>query len=199
MITAIKQQVKRADRFSIFGDGKYLFSLSEAEVVQLGIREGQEITTQDLAKLKDEATLSKAYDRAVRYVSIRPRSEHEITSYLGRKSYEEEIISTVVEKLYRLRLLDDADFARQWLEWRMRSGSSKRKIQAELIQKRVDREIIKEVLDAIDPNDELEQVKELIERKTKLSQYQDKQKLMAFLARRGYSYDLIKKAFTEAE
>ena len=42
-ITAIKQQVKRQDRYSIYGDGKYLFSFSESELLNSGIKIGQEL------------------------------------------------------------------------------------------------------------------------------------------------------------
>ncbi|MBI3624310.1 hypothetical protein HY218_01620, partial [Candidatus Saccharibacteria bacterium] len=43
-ITSIRQQTKRADRYSIFVDGKYAFSLSEGELITSGVHTGQELT-----------------------------------------------------------------------------------------------------------------------------------------------------------
>jgi NUDIX domain. len=51
-ITAITQQVKRTDRYSIFVDGKYAFSLSESGLLASGLAVGQELTPAELKKLK---------------------------------------------------------------------------------------------------------------------------------------------------
>ncbi len=194
-ITDVKQQLKREDRYSIYIDGKYAFSLSEAELVRLGLRQGLSLTAEKLAELQQDSKRDKAYDRSLHYIEIRPRSEQEIRQYLKRKQYEPELINAVAAKLYDIDLLNDERFARQWVEWRLASKpSSKRKLQAELIQKGISRDIIQEVMAEIEPETELEQVKALIGRKARLSQYQDRQKLMAYLARQGFSYDLIKRA-----
>ncbi len=197
-ITAIKEQVKRTDRYSIYVDSKYRFSLSEAEVARLGIFQDQELTEQELEKLKTDAVQDKALDRSLRYIAIRARSQFEITDYLKRKGYDREIVLTIVSKLNELNLIDDEAFARQWVEWRqMGRPRSRRQLQTELFKKRVDRQVIEDVLAEVEPETELQQLKDLIERKSRLSQYQDRQKLMAYLARQGYPYDLIKRAFSE--
>lgn len=199
-ITEIKQQQKREDRCSIYVDGKYRFSLSQAEVTNLGLHQDQELTEKELAGLQQEAVMSKAYDRALRYISIRPRSEYEIRTYLKRKDYQIELINAIVEKLYTYDLLDDTKFAHTWIGWRLNSKpSSKRKLFVELKQKGIDSEIINDVLAEIDRDTEVAQIKLLIERKKRLSQYQDPQKLMAYLARQGFSYDQIKQALAALE
>lgn len=193
-ITAIKQQVKRQDRLSLYIDGKYCFSLSQPELAKLGIRENQVISHKELADLRSEAIMDKAYDRSINYISIRPRSYYEIETYLQRKKYERNVIAKTLQRLLKLDLINDKNFAQQWLQWRIGSGKSKRRIYSELLQKRIDKEIISEVLSEISPEAELEQVRSLVERKSRMSQYKDKQKLMSYLARQGYGYDLIKKA-----
>ncbi|MBI3984091.1 RecX family transcriptional regulator [Candidatus Microgenomates bacterium] len=199
-ITQIKQQLKREDRYSIFVDGKYRFSLSEKEVADLNLHEDQEVAPGELESLLDQAKYSKAYDRALRYIEIRPRSEYEMRAYLKRKDYETELIDRVLERLCKLELLNDRDFAKRWVDYRLTTRpSSKRRLFSELLQKRIDREIISEVLGSIEPETELAQVRELAARKGKLSQYQDRQKLMAYLSRQGFSYDLIKKALAAEE
>jgi regulatory protein len=191
-ITNIKQQVKRADRYSIYIDGKYSFSLSEADLASTGLHKDQELDEKELEDLLNESQKGKAYDRCLRYITIRPRSQWEVEDYLKRKEYSPDVIATVLQKLLKLELVNDHKFAEQWVGWR--SQRSKRQLYAELLKKRVDKEIINSVLQNINESDELEQIKELVARKGKLSQYQDQQKLIAFLARRGFPYHLIKKA-----
>ena len=89
-ITAIKQQVKRTDRYSIFVDEKYAFSLSESGLIQSSLASGQELTPVELKKLKKDAGLDKAYYNALRYVAMRMRSEWEIGAYLQRKEVDAE-------------------------------------------------------------------------------------------------------------
>ena len=199
-ITTIKQQQKRRDRYSIYVDSKYSFSLSENELVKLELSENQELSQQQLQVLQAEATVDKAYDRVLRLLSHRPRSQYEITTYLQRKEYDPEVIATVSHKLIKLELLDDAKFARQWVQWRLNtSHKSVRQLRAELLKKGVNKDIIDEALSAVDDQTELAQLKALIARKSRLSQYQDRQKLMAYLARQGYNYDSIKQALKELD
>lgn len=193
-ITAIKQQVKRSDRYSIYGDGKYLFSFSEGELLGSGIRIGQELDETELNELRNKAVLDKAYDRALNLVSMRPRSEWEIRDYLKRKEYEPSIHDLVITRLNERGYLNDEDFAKRWVEnRRLLKATSKRRLTQELRQKRIADDIIKAVLDN-DETDEVEVLKTLIERKRQQSRYQDDQKLIQYLARQGFAYDQIKEA-----
>jgi regulatory protein len=193
-ITAIKQQVKRQDRYSIYGDEKYLFSFSEAELLNSGIRIGQELDESKLEELKDKAVLDKAYDRSINLISHRFRSEWEIRDYLKRKDYEEGVQGRVIERLRERGYINDADFAKRWVEnRRLLKATSRRRLAQELRQKRIEDEIIKQTLET-DETDEVEVLKELIERKRKQTKYKDDLKLMQYLARQGFSYDLIKTA-----
>src|SRR5262245_45569913 len=114
-ITAIKQQVKRADRYSVFVDGKYAFSLSESGLLAERLASGQELTTIQLNQLKKTAGQDKAYGSALRYVSLRPRSEWEVQEYLRRKQVESADAQKIIAKLHAVRLLDDQAFAMSWV------------------------------------------------------------------------------------
>lgn len=195
-ISAIKQQVKRQDRYSIYGDGKYLFSFSEAELLASGIRIGQELDEQALEELRTKAVLDKAYDRCLNLISHRIRSEWEIRDYLKRKEYDETTQQLIVDRLTDRGYVNDADFAKRWVDnRRLLKATSKRRLSQELRQKRISDDIINAVLDA-DETDEIEVLRQLIERKRKQTKYQDDLKLMQFLARQGFDYDKIKMALT---
>lgn len=191
-ITAIKQQVKRADRYSIYLDQKYAFSLSESELLAAGIKKNQEFTEAQLEELRMRAVIDKGYDRALNLISHRPRSEWELRDYLRRKEYDTVSSEAIVKKLHNRGWVDDKDFAERWVATRrLLKATSRRRLMQELKQKRIAEEIIKQVLEA-DETDEREVLRELIDRKRKQTKYQDDLKLMQYLGRQGYTYDDIK-------
>lgn len=198
-ITDIKQQVKRADRYSIYGDKKYIFSLSESELLSIGLKIGQEFSDAELEDLKQTAVLDKAYDRALNLVARRPRSVWEMEQYLKRKEYDQEVIEQTLNKLSKKNYLDDKAFATAWVaSRRLLKNTSKRRLTQELRAKRVSDEVVRAVLEA-DETDEQEVLRQLIERKRTQTRYQDEQKLMQYLVRQGYNYSDIKAVLSEAE
>ncbi|HTE57235.1 MAG TPA: RecX family transcriptional regulator [Verrucomicrobiae bacterium] len=196
-ITDIKQQVKRQDRYSIFVDGKYLFSFSENELMSSGLKINQELSEQELLALKDQAVLDKAYDRTLNLISHRPRSEWELRDYMKHKDYDEDVVAQTIERLNQRGYINDADFARRWVETRrLLKSTSKRRLAQELRHKRIADDIVQQVLEA-DETDEHQVLRELVERKRKQTKYQDNLKLMQYLGRQGFSYDDIKTVLQE--
>ena len=196
-ITAIRQQVKNSSRYSIFIDGKYSFSLSELAVINNEIKLGQELTTAELNKLKEESSFDKAYNRLLDLLTRRPRSEWEIRDYLKRKKEDSATIDKLVAKLSERSLLNDQAFAEAWIEnRRLLKTISKRRIVQELKAKRVSDSIIDEVMG----NDEVSEtavLKDLIIKKRQQTRYQDDLKLMQYLSRQGFNYGDIKSALSE--
>lgn len=198
-ITAIKQQIKRSDRYSVYGDDKYLFSFSEAELLNLGLRIGQDIDVKGLEDIRLKAVIDKAYDRAINLISRRPRSEWELEDYFKKKDIPLDAAHVAMDRLRARGYINDLDFANRWVQnRRLLKSTSKTRLRQELRQKRISDYIINDVLNA-DETDELLVVKDLIAKKSKQTKYQDKTKLMQFLARQGFSYDLIKQAINNAE
>lgn len=191
-ITDIKQQVKRAGRYSIFIDGKYSFSLSENELLNIGLRINQEYTKEEFEKLKQTAVLDKAYMRCLDLLARRARSDWEIRDYLKRKDYDGEVSKKTIERLSTAGYIDDEKFANSWVEnRRLLKATSKRKLKMELKQKRIDEQTIDKVLEQ-DETDERQVLKDLIEKKRGQTRYQDEQKLIAYLMRQGFNYQDIK-------
>jgi len=193
-ITDIKQQVKRQDRYSIYIDGKYDFSLSESELMNIGLKIGQEFSSEEFASLKQKAIVDKAYDSSLNLIARRPRSIWETREYLKRKEYSEEVISQVLNMLSNKKYLDDEKFAEAWVNSRrLLKSVGKRRLIQELRAKRVDQEIIDNVLQN-DKTDDREVIKDLIAKKRSQTRYQDDQKLMAYLVRQGFNYSDIKES-----
>lgn len=198
-ITDIKQQVKRVDRYSIYVDDKYAFPLGESELLNLGLRIGQEFTAAELEELRQKAVLDKGFDRALNLISRRPRSEWELRDYLKHKDYEPESINEILNMLSDRGYVNDLDFAMRWVDnRRLLKATSKRRLIQELRQKRVADDVIQQVLEE-DETDEREVLRDLVVRKRQQSRYQDDLKLMQYLSRQGYNYADIKSALSPEE
>ena len=192
-ITKIQPAVKTAGRYNIFVDEKYSFSLDETQLLDQKLKTGFEISPEKLDELKGESEFGKSYARALELILRRPRSIREINDYARRKKWEIELRDRVIEKLSEKGYLDDRKFANFWLKARVSSKPiSKRKLNAELSQKGIKREIIDEILVEYTELDEQDALAALI--KKKQSKYTDEQKLMAYLASQGFSYGAIKEA-----
>jgi regulatory protein len=194
-ITKITQQAKRHDRYSIFVDEKYAFSLSESALLESGLASGQELTREQVTDYKQLSTDDKLYNRALNYVALRPRSIWEVEFYLKRKDSPAPLIEQITNKLQNLGLLDDKKFAEAFVhDRRLLRSASTRKLQLELRKKRVANDIIEQVLSE-DETDEKSMLKSLIARKRQQTKYKtDNLKLMQYLARQGFSYGDIKDA-----
>lgn len=197
-ITSIKPQVKRRDRYSIFVDDKYAFSLSEAALLESKLAMGDELTATKLKEFKQLSEDDKLYNMTLRYVALRPRSRWEIEFYLERKNASPAVSETILRKLDSIGLIDDEKFAKTFIaDRRLLKPTSKRKLTAELRKKRVPDDIIERAIGE-EPEDEKAALDAVIERKRRQAKYQDNEKLMQYLARQGFSYGDIKSALDES-
>jgi len=190
-VTSIKQQVKRADRYSIFVEGKYAFSLSESALLESKLASGQELSREQLGEFKKLSADDKLYNQTLRYVAMRPRTRWEVEFYLECKQASPALIDNILNKLSNIGLIDDRKFAQAYVNDRkLLRPASRRKIIAELRKKRVADEIIQQITSAEEIDDRTA-LRAIIERKRRQTKYQDDTKLMQYLARQGFGYDDI--------
>lgn len=197
-ITAIKAQIKNPNRVSIFVDTKYSFSLTFDELLTAKLKNGQELSSVELKKLKSISADGKLKARTLEWLMMRPRSARELKDYLRRKEASDELIERLVADFQKLKYQDDRQFAIWWVEQR-RTGKqrSARYIMSELGAKGVDREIINEIL-AENNTKDIDALRILVAKKRKSTRFAaDEQKLIAYLARQGYSFSLIKEVLAE--
>ena len=194
-ITSIQTQVKNTNRYSVFVDGKYSFSLGADALLQSHLVTGDELTEADIRTYKKLSAEDKAFSLSLAFVVRRMRSEGELQDYFKRKEYAPELAEQITGRLKKLNFVDDEEFARRWVEnRRLLKATSTKKLRLELRQKKVSNDIIQKVLEE-DETDERSVLRGLVEKKRKLSKYRDdSQKLMRYLASQGFSYDDIKHA-----
>ena len=208
-ITSISAQIRNPDRVNVSIDGKYRFSLDISQVTDLGIKVGREVGEAELEALETESQYGKLYARGLEYSLMRPHSVREVRDYLYRKTlttkyknrrgeiaekagYSPALADRVLKKLQHKGYVDDEQFARWWVEGRnLNRGTSLRKLSAELRAKGVSSTIVEQALGESARND-ADELTKLIAKKR--HRYDDDQKLLAYLARQGFSYDDIKNA-----
>jgi regulatory protein len=132
----------------------------------------------------------------LRLLTARARTRAELSGQLTKRGYPDDIRDRVLDRLAAAGLVDDADFAEQWVRSRRaNSGKSRRALAAELHTKGVDNDIITTALGGLDAAAERERAEQLVRarlRREALGEDDTRvsRRLAAMLARRGYSQTL---------
>jgi regulatory protein len=141
----------------------------------------------------------------LRLLTVRARTRAELAGQLAKRGYPEEAAEEVLTRLEAVGLIDDEDFAAQWVRSRQaNAGKGKRALAAELRTKGVAEELIAGVLDGIDAGSERSRAEQLVERRLRREVLGDgddakvMRRLVGMLARRGYSQGMAVAVATEA-
>ena len=198
VITRLAPLRRQPGRFSVEIDGRSGLTLEEEVLQRSGWHVGDVVDADALAAIADQDTLARATESALVYLAYRPRTEQEVRTRLRRAGHTPGIIAQVMTKLHEWRYLDDADFARRWVENRTaQKPRGKRLLQQELRQKGVAAETAREVI-AWAEVDEAAAAEALARKRLASYAGEDPQavrrKLSAYLARRGYGYDVVRGA-----
>lgn len=217
-ISAIKLQ-KTKGRYNIYLNGKFGFGIDEDTLLQRTLKVGQELTSSELDTLINEGEIGQLYQKTLRFLTFRPRSEKEVFLYLSKKmrcfpsssliesdekTGKKKTVEIIIQRLKEQKLVDDESFALWWVQQRRSSAKPRgiRLIRAELLGKGVNRDIIEKVLlnpttYGEDETDELELAKQVAEKKLpsckRLKPWEFRRKMGNLLQRRGFEFDTIKK------
>lgn len=141
---------------------------------------------------------------SIRYLSVQPHSEKEIRDYLKKKKASEEEIEQVVVRLKSQKYIDDKEFVSWWIRQRtINKPQSYYLTRRELAVKGIDKKTIEEVFSQPDEGreDEIDLAKKIVEKKIKKYKNLEKKeiysKLGSVLARKGFSWDTIKRAIDD--
>jgi len=196
-ITALTRQKRNPDRVNVYLDDEFAFGL--AAITAVALRVGQTLSPAEIERLKGADLEEKAKDVAIRFIEYRPRSIAETRQHLQKKEYPDDVIEHVVQRLADVELLNDAAFARYWVEQRETfKPRSKIALQMELRQKGIDRTLIETAVAEIDEIAAATQAAQAKARRWhNLPELEFRKKLNSFLQRRGFGYDIVREV-TEA-
>lgn len=143
-------------------------------------------------------------NRALRFLSFRPRSEKEMRDYFKKKQVDSLVSQKIIDKLKENKFLNDMEFARWWVEQRtLIKPRAWRIIKIELKQKGISSEIIEELninSESEEKNDltmAIELAQKRLPRYKNLSRQEIYQKMGRFLISKGFDYDTVKRSIDE--
>src|SRR3954454_10094034 len=134
----------------------------------------------------------------LRLLTARARTRAELAGQLTKRGYPDDVSAGVLDRLADVGLINDEDFAEQWLRSRREhAGKGKRALAAELRTKGVDDEVIADALADIDADAERTRAEQLVGDKLRRERLTDEaddvkvaRRLVGMLARRGYNQSM---------
>ena len=147
----------------------------------------------------------QAHALCLRLLTVRARTRAELAGQLAKRGYPGDAAEAVLQRLESVGLIDDEDFAEQWVRSRQANAAKgKRALAAELRTKGVGKELIAAALEGIDAGAERGRAEQLVERRLRREVLGDgddvkvTRRLVGMLARRGYSQSMAVAVVTDA-
>lgn len=188
-ISAITPQKKRPSRYNIFIDGEFAFSLSAC--LAMTLHPGDRLSKAAIRELQKTDETEQAFEKALYYLKFRPRSRVEITGYLEKKQFGRKASEDAVKRLEHYNYIDDAAFARFWVESReIHRPRGVFALRWELRNKGIDEETIEKALSDYDePGAAWRAVSPKLSAWSKLPEPERKAKMYNFLRQRGFAFE----------
>lgn len=196
LITRIEELDKK--RVRIFIDGEFAFVLYKGELRRYQLEEGKEIETAEYKEIIGEVLPKRAKLRSMNLLKTRAYTERQLRDKLHQGEYPEDIIEEAVLYVKSFGYINDRQYAQDFAVYHM-ENKSRRRIEQDLAAKGISRELIREVMEELAENgeqpDETAMAKELLRKKNfnpQIATNKEKQKLSAFLYRKGFQTDTIR-------
>ena len=185
-------------RVTIYIDGVAFLKLKKKEFDELPVSIGDDLDEEEYVNRLCARQSKPAYESALNLLTARDMTAHDLISALKRRGYLPSVAESVCERLIENRLIDDSRYAQRYVELRQDSSVGRYAMKRKLRAKGIDESIAEEALEVLDDESQLasarELAKKLARRYEKEEPYARKSKLSQALARRGYSWDIVKEA-----
>lgn len=194
-ISKIETQKKNKNRYNVFSEGNFIFSASQEDIIRFSLNEDMEVDDEKLHEIIDFCEEAKAYDYALRLLSIKDYSEAQLKKKLKEYYYSEATINRILEKMKFYGMINDERYAEKYIHDSLNIKKvGRRKIAFDLKSKGIPDSITKEM--DIDEETEFENAAFLAEKKLKSLKKDEKQKekLYRYLISKGFDYDTANRA-----
>ena len=193
IITGIEERKKSLT--ALYIDGEYAVSVDTMTFLSTGKKVGSEITDEELYDLIETSKYNRAKEKALYLIEYRSRTKRELYDKLI-VLFGESATKRAIERLEELGLIDDEKYAREYAEVLLdKKGFSRQRTEFELMKKGIDKDVIEEILDELEP-EPVEQIKKLLQTKfaRRLSNEKDLAKTVNALKAMGYRWSDINEA-----
>ncbi len=201
-ITSVEKNKKSKEKFSVYIDGRFSFSIAEDDYLSLHLYDKSELSQDEIDYIKNTINFRAAKNYALKYLSYKLRTEKEVRMKLQDDGFDSDSIEKALEELTALGYINNKIFVQKYVYDRSKlKPKSKKLIKMELLGKGIQEDIIDEVLN--DWNvDEASVAESLVKRKFGKYDLEDekiKRKAYMFLKHRGFSHDVIESAIGKME
>lgn len=191
-VTEIKAVTKT--RFRVYLDEQFAFVLYKGEIFRYHLEEGAELSEKDYQEIRQTVVLKRAKLRAMHLLIDMDRTEYQLRNKLIMGGYPEDIAEQALEYVKSFGYINDREYARRFAENR-KGIKSRKELYALLSGKGLDSALIEEVLEECCSGEDTETaIHNLLRRKRfdpEHSTVKERQKMYAFLARKGFQYEDI--------
>lgn len=190
-ITRLTVQKKNPDRVNVYLDGTFAFGLYMDTAAWLEV--GQILSDEKIHELQSTDRKREVIVKALEFISYKPRTVGETKKKLREAGFEDDIIADAVKELKKDGLLNDARYARQWVEERqMLRPRSRRVLEMELRRKGISDTLIQRTVEDVDDYASAYEIaSNRLYKYNGLSEFDFRRKLGAYLSGKGYTYDVI--------
>lgn len=187
-------------RYRVVMEDETAFVLYRGELAKLNIREGGEVSEETLRKIREEILLLRAKKRVLNLLQRKDYTSAALREKLREGSYPEACIEEAVAYAASYGYVDDARYAEDFIRYHLEKKGRIR-IEQDLMKKGISRELIDDVFERLAAEgtvqDEERMIKDLLQKKNfneKAATRQEKQRMYAFLYRRGFHTEAINNA-----
>ena len=200
VITKIEPQKKHKNRSSVFLDGSFAFGISDFDVLRFHLKEGKPLSEEELDTIRNEVLVQDAKQYALKLLDRHSYTEKALRRKLFERGCDPDTIERVLSFLKEYRYIDDALYAKHYIESALKTGKSgARKIRYDLMEKGISREILDtlfaELNESENAQNESDIVLPLLEKKVKGDfSFPNLMKAKRYCLSRGFSVEAIDSA-----
>lgn len=196
IITDIKKT--KGKMYSVYVDNSLALEIPEYILMKLNIYVGMEMTDEELGLIKNQVLISMAKSDAIKFVSFKMRTAHEVKMKL-REKYTAEIIEETIDYLTQNGYLNDELYTEKFIIEKKKLGRlSKKELSYKLMEKGIKRELTEKVLGKVNYDDE-EFAGKIISKMSKVKNKEEELKIRNYLYKKGFSKESIDKNFKDDE
>ena len=202
MMTVTKIEPLSKTRYKVYLDGQFAFTLYKGELSRYHIAE-ESVIEDDIYDSLRLIVIKRAKLRAMHLLSDMGRTESQLRTKLKQGGYVEDAVEAAIRYVKSFGYINDMEYARSFIDSR-KDRKSKKELYAALLQKGVPAEIVGQVFEEADygEKDSRQAIEALMRKRSynpETADVKDKQKMMGYLMRKGFSYQDVRNVLQVCE
>ena len=202
-ITKIEVQRKNKERFNLYLDGEFEMGIDINTLAHFNLKKNQEVSPAEMADIQSYEQYRQGINSAINYISYRKRSEREVVKHLSDQEISEPVIAQVIAFCYEQKLIDHEDYAESLKNTMIQTSDKGPEIyKQKLYQAGIETHLIEDYAARYEEEQSLDQVVKVAEkilRQKKGPPAKVQAKVKQSLLQKGYTYEMIDRAFQEMD